>query len=307
MSRDTSFYYSFLVLPPPQRRAIIAVWDFCRAVDDAVDETENSSRMIIPGSVAGAEPNREYSSGKNIGRELGKWRQELDRAFAAPAAAGLAPETPQGRALAHWIRTFNLTRRHFDALMEGVEMDLAPRRYDTIADLREYAERVASAVGLICLEIFGVRDGSADDYARELGIALQLTNILRDVPADLEAGRIYLLREDQDATGCTDEMLRASVAARAIVDPRVRALLARHGRRARDQFARTAAAFPRHHARKLVAAEIMNGVYRRLLDKIERRDFDVVSERVTVPRPERARVALGIYLRTLAGVHRPRG
>jgi len=297
VSRDTSFYYSFLVLPAAKRRAIIAVWDFCRAVDDAVD---NASRLTFPGSET-ALLNREKSTGKNI--ELEEWRAELDRAF-DPAGD---PRTAQGRALAHWVRTFHLTRRHFDEVIAGVEMDVVPRRYETFADLRAYAERVASAVGLICLEIFGVRDGSADDYARELGIALQLTNILRDVPADLEAGRIYLLAEDQRETGCTDEMLRAAVAERSLREPRVRALLARHGRRARDQFAAAAARFPRRHARPLVAAEIMNAVYRRLLDKIEARAFDVVSARVTVPRPERARVALGVYLGTLAGLHRPRG
>lgn len=276
MSRDTSFYYSFLVLPPSQRRAIIAVWDFCRAVDDAVDEnSENSS-------------------------ELDRWKGELDAAFGAAE-----PATPQGRALAPWVRRFRLTRWHFDALMAGVEMDLRPRRYDTFADLRQYAERVASAVGLICLDIFGARDGSADRYAHELGVALQLTNILRDVPADHKAGRIYLLREDQDATGCTDALLAESVAAGRIHDERVRALLARHGQRAREQFTRAAEAFPRRSARKLVAAEIMNAVYRRLFDKIEARGFDVMSERVTVPRPERARVALGVYLGTLAGLHKP--
>ena len=277
--RDTSFYYSFLVLPSAQRRAIIAVWDFCRAVDDAVD---------VGGTEAALEP----------------WRAELDRAFGAPGAG--APSTPQGQELARWVRRFELTRWPFDAVIKGVEMDLRPRRYETIGELREYAERVASAVGLICLEIFGVRDGSADAYAHELGIALQLTNILRDVPGDLESGRIYLLREDQEATGCTDEMLREAVAARSLQRPEVRALLARHGARAREQFARVAELFPRRRARKLVAAEIMNAVYRRLLDKIEARGFDVVSERVTVPRPERARVALGVYLRTLAGLHRPR-
>ena len=283
MSRDTSFYYSFLVLPADQRRAIIAVWDFCRAVDDAVD-------------VGGA-------------RELKQWRDEVDRLFAARTAGPEGtrhPQTPQGQALLKWKHTFNLSRRHFDDVVDGVEMDIEPRRYDRITDLREYAERVASAVGLICLEIFGVRDGSADEYARELGVALQLTNILRDVPADLEAGRIYLLRDDQDATGCTDDILRAAVKERSMRDPRVRALLARHGARAREQFARAASAFPRRHARKLVAAEIMNAVYRRLLDKIEARGYDVFSGRVTVPRPERARVALGVYLRTLAGLHKPR-
>ncbi|MDQ3071589.1 MAG: squalene/phytoene synthase family protein [Acidobacteriota bacterium] len=281
MSRDTSFYYSFLVLPPAQRRAIIAVWDFCRVVDDAVDETPAEDGLQT--------------------LQLERWKGELDAAFGRGQ-----PATPQGTALRHWVQTFNLTRWHFDALMAGIEMDLRPRRYADIAHLREYSERVASAVGLICLEIFGVRDGSADQYAHELGIALQLTNILRDVPADFEAGRIYLLEEDQQATGCTDQLLGAAVADRAITDERVRALLQRHGRRAREQFARVAEVFPHRRARKLVAAEIMNAVYRRLLDKIEQRNFDVVSERATVPRPERARVALGVYLRTLAGLHRPR-
>lgn len=297
MSRDTSFYYSFLVLPSAQRRAIIAVWDFCRAIDDAVDV--NSSPMNIPGSETDT-VNREYSSGKN----LALWRAELDRAFGVDGAG--APATPQGQELAPWIRRFRLSRWPFDAVVRGVEMDVEPRRYDTIGELREYAERVASAVGLICLEIFGVRDGSADQYAHELGIALQLTNILRDVPDDLESGRVYLLREDQDATGCTDEMLREAVRKRSLERPEVRALLERHGARAREQFARVAELFPRRHARRLVAAEIMNAVYRRLLDKIHARGYDVISERVTVPRPERARVALGVYLRTLAGLHRPR-
>ena len=278
--RDTSFYYSFLVLPPSQRRAIIAVWDFCRAADDAVDT--QSDEMTARA-------------------ELGRWRSELDAAFGSGE-----PSTPQGRELRQWVRAFSLTRWHFDALMTGVEMDLRPRRYAAFPELREYAERVASAVGLICLEIFGVRDGSANEYAHELGIALQLTNILRDVPADLAVGRTYLLVEDQEATGCTDALLAASAGARRIEDERVRALLERHGKRAREQFARVAEAFPRRHARKLVAAEIMNAVYRRLFDKIEARGWDVMSERVTVPRPERARVALGVYVRTLAGLHRPR-
>lgn len=278
MSRDTSFYYSFLVLPASQRRAIISVWDFCRAADDAVDTQPDEARARD---------------------ELGKWKRELDAVY------GGTPETPQGQSLAKWVRAFKLTRWPFEALLAGVEMDLQPRRYETFAALREYSERVASAVGAICLEIFGVRDGSADKYGYELGIALQLTNILRDVPADLAAGRIYLLREDQEATGCTDEMLRASTAARRITDERVRALLERHANRVKAQFERVAYAFPKRHARKLVAAEIMNAVYRRLFEKIVARNYDVFSERVTVPRPERARVALRVYLRTLAGLHKP--
>src|SRR5262245_48344133 len=172
MSRDTNFYYSFLVLPQEKRRAILAVWDFCRAVDDAVDET-------------GAE------DVQTAARELARWRGELAAAF-----NGGTPETQQGRALAPFVQRFGLPRGSFEALIEGVEMDLGSRRYDTFDDLYQYCIRVASAVGLICLEIFGYRDPRSRQYAVDLGVALQLTNILRDVPVDLERGRVYLPRED---------------------------------------------------------------------------------------------------------------
>jgi len=280
MSRDTSFYYSFLVLPSAQRRAIIAVWDFCRAADDAVDAQPDESRTRA---------------------ELQTWKRELDAVYGA-----IEPSTPQGRALKQWVAAFSLSRANFDALLSGVEMDLQPRRFERFDDLRDYAERVASSVGAVCIEIFGVRDPAAAAYAYALGLALQLTNILRDVPADLAAGRIYLVGEDQEAAGCTDEMLRASAAAGRIADERVRQVLGMHAVRTRAEFRRVADVFPREHRRKLVAAEIMNAVYRRLFEKITARDFDVFRERVTVPRPERARVALGVYLRTLAGLHRPR-
>ena len=134
MARDTSFYYSFLVLPPEKRRAIIAVWDFCRAVDDAVDEAAGTTDGLAA-------------------RELARWRSELARCF-----EGDVPETPQGRALQPLIDRFTLPRSAFEALIEGVEMDLSPRRYATFAELYEYCIRVASAVGLMCVEIFGYRN-----------------------------------------------------------------------------------------------------------------------------------------------------
>ena len=114
MARDTSFYYSFLVLPAEQRNAIVAVWDFCRAVDDAVDEAK----------------------GEDAAREVGRWREELARCY-----DGREPATPQGRALAPLVARFGLPRRAFDALIEGVEMDLGPRRYATFGDLYEYCIR----------------------------------------------------------------------------------------------------------------------------------------------------------------------
>src|ERR1051326_8393528 len=177
MARKTSFYYSFLVLPPEQRRAIVAVWDFCRAVDDAVDEA--------PADRSAAEVRR--------------WREEVARCF-----DGAAPATPQGRPLQPLIERFNLPRAAFEALVEGVEMDLHGRRYDTFADLYEYCIRVASAVGLMCVEIFGCRDPKSRDYAIDLGVALQLTNILRDVPGDLERGRVYIPLEDFARFGCRE-------------------------------------------------------------------------------------------------------
>src|SRR5688572_6787142 len=121
MSRDTNFYYSFLVLPPEKRAAIVAVWDFCRAVDDAVDEARPEEAAI----------------------EVGLWRREVAVCF-----DGGTPSTPQGRALQPLIPTFGLPRSAFEALVEGVEMDIGSRRYETFADLHEYCVRVASAVGL---------------------------------------------------------------------------------------------------------------------------------------------------------------
>src|SRR5688572_29087614 len=140
MARDTNFYYSFLVLPAEKRRAIIAVWDFCRAVDDAVDEAEGEG----------------VARDTAARQEIARWRRELAAVFDAGT-----PQTRQGIALAPLVGRFDLPRAPFEALIEGVEMDLGDRRYETFNDLYEYCIRVASAVGLICLSIFGARDPQA--------------------------------------------------------------------------------------------------------------------------------------------------
>jgi phytoene synthase len=274
MSRDTSFYYSFLVLPAEKRRAIVAVWDFCRAVDDAADEAREGEGE----------------------HEVRQWREELARCY-----DGTAPETPQGRALQPLIRRFNLPRTAFDALIEGVEMDLTPRRYATFDELYSYCTRVASAVGLLCVEIFGCREPGSRQYAIELGVALQLTNILRDVPGDLSRGRVYIPQEDFARFGCTEGDL-ADEAARAgggVQSPAVRRLLAFQAERARDYYARADAALPRPDARRLVAARIMGAIYRGILTRIERAGYDVFSRVVRVPRPERALIAASVWGRTL--------
>jgi phytoene synthase len=180
-------------------------------------------------------------------------------------------------------------------------MDLGDRRYETFSDLYEYCIRVASAVGLICLEIFGYRDPAARQYAIDLGVALQLTNILRDVPGDLQRGRVYIPQEDLRAHGITEEHLaqEASDPRGSVRSPKVKAMLKQQAGRARQYYARAAQELPRSDARSLVAAEIMRAVYEAILDRIERRDYDVFSSLVRVPRPRRAAIAATTWLSTL--------
>ena len=273
MARDTSFYYSFLVLPADKRRAIVAVWDFCRAVDDAVDEAE----------------------GGDAASEVARWRAELARCF-----DGGAPQTPQGQALQPLIPAFGLPRAAFEALIEGVEMDLHTTRYATFADLYEYCIRVASAVGLMCVEIFGCKDPASRQYAIDLGVALQLTNILRDVPGDLERGRLYIPIEDMRKFGCSDGDLGAESAhaGHGVQSPAVKKLLAFQAERARDYYRKAAAVLPRSDARRLVAAKIMGAIYRGILDGIEAADYDVFSRVIRVPRPRRALIAAATWVKT---------
>ncbi len=267
MARDTSFSYSFLVLPDEQRRAIGLVWDFCRAVDDAVDEAVD--RKTAEDAVAG-------------------WREEVGRLFGAGT-----PQTPQGERLKPIVEAFRLTRTPFDDLVDGVAMDLSRSRYETFDELIGYCRRVASAVGLICIEIFGCRDSRSRDYAFNLGLALQLTNIIRDVRVDLDNDRIYLPQEDLARFGVSEQMLRAGR-----VTNEVRQLLAFQCQRARQFFSAASQALPHQEARKLVAAEIMGGIYYAILERVEQRGYDVFTEVIRVPKVLRARIALAIWARS---------
>ena len=276
MSRNTSFYYSFLVLPPRKRDAIIAVWDFCRAVDDAVDEAP-----------AEGTPGREG----RIREALAAWRREL-----ACCYDGQPPLTPEGRALQPFVREFTLPRQAFEDVIDGVEMDIDPPRYADFDHLFEYCRRVASAVGLICIEVFGYRDPATRTYALDLGIALQLTNIIRDVKGDLARGHVYLPLEDLKRFGCTDEDLRAG----RLTD-RVRDLLQFECQRARTYYERARRERPASDRRGLVAAEIMGAIYFAILRQVERSGYDVFSRRIRVSRPRQALIALATWARTMAG------
>ena len=270
MARDTNFAYSFLALSPDRREAITAVWDFCRAVDDEVDEHEER-------------PLAERRAG------LQRWRDEVAACFGGGRA-----QTPQGVALAAVTRRFPLPRSAFEQLIDGCAMDLEPTRFATFCELRTYCYKVASTVGLICIEIFGYRNQDTRHYAEELGLALQLTNILRDVPTDLARGRLYLPLDELAAHGVTEDDLRAGQ-----MTPAVAALLERQALRAREQFARADAALPPEDARRLVAARIMGAIYRDLLTRITARDYDVFAGRVRVPGIHKARLAIGTWVRTM--------
>jgi phytoene synthase len=278
VARDTNFYYSFLVLPARKRNAIVAVWDFCRAVDDAVDEAASVDQGVA---------------------QIAGWRAELSRCF----DAGL-PETRQGLTLQPYIREFDLPRASFDALIEGVEMDLQTVRYAAFADLYEYCIRVASAVGLICVEIFGYRNPATRQYAIDLGVALQLTNILRDIPTDLARGRVYLPTEDLVRHGCSEQDLRSEVehSGHGVRSSGVKRLLAFEAQRARDYYARAEAALPSEDARRMVAAQIMGAIYRAILERIEASGYDVFSGVIRIPRPRRALIAASVWARALVGL-----
>ena len=263
MARQTSFYYAFLVLPAEQRRAIVAVWDFCRAVDDAVDEAETQERQDAREAIC-------------------FWRAELARCY-----DGAAPQTAQGRRLQPFIARFDLPRDAFVDVIDGVAMDLDTTRYQTFDDLLEYCRRVASAVGLICIRIFGCRDPKARDYALNLGVALQLTNIVRDIKDDLARGRIYLPLEDLAAAGCTVEDLQSGR-----MTPAVRQVIAFECSRARDYYKKAVEARPEQDRQRLLAAEIMRAVYFETLRRVERRNYDVFSGPVRPARPVQAAIAL---------------
>ena len=269
MARKTSFYYSFLVLPADQRRAIIAVWDVCRAVDDAVDEEPTVPDGLPTGRAA-----------------VAFWREEIARCYGAGE-----PRTAQGRQLQPFVRQFDLPRQAFEDVIDGVAMDLDTTRYETFSDLFEYCRRVASAVGLVCIKIFGCQSAGACDYALNLGVALQLTNILRDIKDDLGRGRVYLPLEDLAAHHCTIADLEAG-----IVTAPVRNLLTFECQRAREFYLRAVAARPPEDRRRLVAAEIMRAVYFETLRRIERNEYDVFRARVRVARPEQAAIALKQWL-----------
>lgn len=260
----SNFFYAFLCLPRAQREAIFACYAFCRIVDDAVDLGQDRAAQRA---------------------ELGRWRDEIARVYEG------RPEHPAGQRLQVAIRRFPIPRATLEEIIAGVEMDMDHPTYETFDALYPYCYRVASAVGLCCIEIFGYSDPRAREYAVNLGIALQLTNILRDVQADALAGRVYLPQADLRRFGVSAEDL-----ARGRYTPEFVRLMTFEAGRAHDYYQRAWAALPAADAGRLFAAEIMGRTYFALLRAIEARRFDVFGGRVSLSTYRRVAIALRCWL-----------
>jgi phytoene synthase len=258
----SNFYYAFFTLPRARRDALYAVYAFCRTVDDVADlGTDRAAQRD----------------------GLARWRQDVARCF----EAGPPPEHPIARQLAAAVRAYPIPRAALEAIIEGCAMDLERMRFATAEDLYPYCYRVASAVGLCCIEIFGYTDPRAREYAVHLGTALQLTNIIRDVGADARDGRVYLPQQDLATFGVTEADLVAGRYGEAFVR-----LMEHQAARARQFYTAAAAAYPVADARSLIAAEIMGGIYRALLEEIQARRFQVFRERITLPVRRKVTIAL---------------
>lgn len=250
----SNFAHLFRLLPVERRRGLDALYAFCRLVDDAADAA---------GGVDGA-------------ALLAEWRRELTRVFDA------VPTHPVGIALADTVRRFEIPREHLADIVTGVEMDLEQRRYETFDELRRYCQHVAVAVGLATLPIFGCRSAASREYAERLGVALQLTNILRDLAEDAERGRIYLPREDMRRYGYRERDLMTHVA-----DEAFGKLMAFECQRASELFHEARASIAPADRRALAPAEGMRLVYQRLLARIRRRPEAVFGPRLSVTRGEK--------------------
>ena len=268
---SSNFYYAFRLLPPARRAGLCAVYAFCRFVDGIADDAGRRDPHGL----------------------LARWRDELGRVYDG------APAHPIGRALADTVRRFAIAPQPFLDLIRGVELDLTRRRYATFDELYEYCYLVASTVGLVCIEVFGHQHASAREYAVDLGVAFQLTNILRDVMEDAGRGRIYLPLEDLRRFDCREDDLLGGR-----YSPRVGALMAFECGRARAYYLRANGALAPEDRASLAPAEAMRLIYERLLARIEARHFDVFGPKITLPRYEKVTLALAAWGRAqLAVLH----
>ncbi len=264
-NRKSNFYFSFLSLPKHKRNAIETIYAFCRITDDIVDEgndIEEKHQLLL------------------------HWTDELKRSLYGVSKYALINR------LASIIHHFNIPIEYFYELIKGMEMDLTQKRYGTFQELELYCYRVASTVGLICAEVFGYKHQSTKEYARNLGIALQLTNILRDIRDDAGRGRIYIPQDDLQRFNYTEEELL-----NCTYNERFRLLMEFECKRARLYYQKAKLSLAEEDKPLFTAARTMGNIYYLLLKQIEKRNYDVFSQRIRLAPVQKAFVALLLQLR----------
>jgi len=264
-NRKSNFYYSFLILPRPKRDAIETIYAFCRITDDIVDEAGDIKEKYAL---------------------LTQWTEELRRSLYGISNYSLLNK------LSAIIKRFHIPIELFYDLIKGMEMDLLNKRYKTFPELEQYCYRAASTVGLICAEVFGYKNEKTKQYAINLGIALQLTNILRDIKSDVKRGRIYLPLEDLHRYDYTEEDLM-----NCIYNEQFRELMKFECDRAHEYFRRAKACLAEEDKPLFTAARTMGNIYYLLLLRIERARYDVFSKRIRLSSPLKILVAMALQIR----------
>lgn len=261
---NSSFYYAFSLLGKPKRDAMNTVYAFCRKTDDIVDEGTESDEVKY--------------------ERLRKWRIELERALYNNSESQLFNK------LAAIIKQFSIPIDPFFELISGMEMDLQRKRYPSFEELVQYCYLVASTVGLMCIEIFGYKNKSAKDYAVNLGLAMQLTNILRDVSKDSEKGRIYLPERDMTAFSYSEQNLFDKLYNENFIS-----LMKFEAGRAEGFFTKANESLDFDDKPSMFPARAMQHIYHKLLTKLEAENFDVFSKKIKVGKFEKAAIALGVW------------
>ena len=259
-----NFYYAFLTLPSTKRKAIYVAYAFCRHCDDSVDQVGTTEEKLSA---------------------LAALQTDLDRTYLGEA------DTPVYLALADVAATYDIPKAYFQEVISGVESDLIKNRYESFEELQRYCYQVASVVGLICLQIFGYNNPVAKQHAIDLGLAMQLTNIARDVQEDLSYGRIYLPQDELAQFGYTEEDLRAGVVNEAFVE-----LMRFQTQRAKSYFRSGFQLLPYLSIRSRACPAVLGQLYQKVLEHIEEADYDVLNQRISLSTLEKVRVTAQTWL-----------
>ncbi len=265
----SNFYYSFLFLPKQKREAMYTIYTLCRMIDCDVDEP---------------------STGTDPLQAITQWRKEVAATYRGK------PTRPVTMSLAEHLKTFDIPEDLIQELISGVEMDLTINRYETFTDLYQYCYRVASVVGLICLKIFKTQSSDAEQYAINLGMAFQLTNILRDLQTDAQQNRVYLPQEDFRRFHCSEEHIFQRQSS-----PELTHMLQFECQRAHTYYQQakdTLLSLPLRDQHALVVPEIMRGVYSKILQKFEEHHYPISGPRIRIPSIQRLGIATKIWLRS---------